>query len=61
MSEDSANAGRAPEQVATVVAAIETQLATLDDLAQAPLTDHADAYQSVHVALQSALAEIDSA
>ncbi|MEO6886211.1 MAG: hypothetical protein ABI232_08005 [Jatrophihabitantaceae bacterium] len=60
MSDESANVGSAPEQASTVADQIAAHLAELDTVAQKPLTEHADAYQRVHVELQRALAEIDS-
>jgi hypothetical protein len=38
---------------------IEQQLATLEDIQQRPLTEHAERYGSVHAQLQVALTEID--
>jgi len=38
---------------------IDEQLATLDDIQQRPLAEHAERYGAVHAQLQAALTEID--
>jgi hypothetical protein len=38
-----------------------SRLAVLDELADRPLQEHAEVYQSLHADLQAALAEIDGA
>jgi hypothetical protein len=50
-----------PQSADVAVERIAEQLAVLDTIAERPLSEHADAYQQIHAALQGALAEIDGA